>query len=60
METKTAETYRFESHQTYLSEFVFPNFWFHMVIAYSILRIKGVEVGALDFYKDILTKVERC
>lgn len=35
--------------QTYLLEFVLPNFFFHVTIAYALLRHQGVEVGKLDY-----------
>lgn len=33
----------------YLYGFVIPNFYFHMSIAYAILRHNGVEIGKRDF-----------
>lgn len=33
----------------YLLDFVLPNFYFHVVTAYDILRHNGVEVGKRDF-----------
>lgn len=35
--------------QTYLLNFVWPNFYFHMTIAYAILRHNGVDLGKMDF-----------
>jgi hypothetical protein len=35
--------------QPYLLDFAFPNFWFHAVTAYAILRHCGVEIGKQDF-----------
>lgn len=35
--------------QRYLTEYVLPNFHFHVCIAYAILRHCGVEVGKQDF-----------
>jgi len=35
--------------QPYLLQFVTPNFYFHIVTAYDILRHNGVEVGKADF-----------
>jgi len=34
---------------TYLNYFALPNFYFHMSIAYAILRKNGVPVGKVDF-----------
>jgi len=33
----------------YLSHFVLPNFYFHLTVAYAILRRCGVEIGKADF-----------
>ena len=33
----------------YLLGFAIPNFFFHVAIAYAILRWKGVEIGKLDY-----------
>ncbi|MCA9707505.1 MAG: DUF1993 domain-containing protein [Myxococcales bacterium] len=33
----------------YLAEMALPNFYFHLVTAYAILRHNGVEVGKRDF-----------
>lgn len=35
--------------QTYLVDFVFPNFYFHAATAYGILRHNGVVLGKGDF-----------
>ncbi|MCF8198775.1 MAG: DUF1993 domain-containing protein [Sulfuritalea sp.] len=34
---------------TYLLGFALPNFYFHVVTAYNILRHNGVEIGKRDF-----------
>lgn len=34
---------------TYVHGFAIPNFYFHLSIAYAILRSKGVQIGKLDF-----------
>ena len=33
----------------YVREFSLPNFYFHLSIAYAILRMKGLEIGKADF-----------
>ena len=33
----------------YLSQFLLPNFYFHLTAAYAILRHNGVELGKRDF-----------
>jgi hypothetical protein len=35
--------------QPYLLEQTYPNFYFHLTVAYALLRQGGVEVGKLDF-----------
>jgi hypothetical protein len=37
------------SGQNYLFNFALPNFFFHAVTAYDILRHNGVEIGKQDF-----------
>jgi hypothetical protein len=37
------------SGEDYLFQFALPNFYFHIVTAYDILRHLGVPVGKLDF-----------
>jgi hypothetical protein len=37
------------SGQTYLLSFALPNFFFHVVTAYDILRHNGVEIGKIDY-----------
>jgi len=33
----------------YLAQFVLPNFYFHLAVAYATLRHNGVEIGKRDF-----------
>jgi len=40
----------------YLIQFALPNFYFHTVIAYEILRHNGVELGKRDFIGGIPLK----
>jgi uncharacterized protein len=35
--------------QSYLLDFVLPNFYFHVTTTYAILRHSGVDVGKTDF-----------
>jgi len=37
------------SGQDYLLNFVLPNFYFHLSMAYAILRHNGVPLGKMDF-----------
>ena len=41
-------TLRF-SGRSYVTDFVLPNFYFHVTIAYALLRHNGVEIGKQDF-----------
>jgi hypothetical protein len=33
----------------FLRDWLLPNFYFHVVTAYDILRNNGVEIGKLDY-----------
>jgi hypothetical protein len=35
--------------QDYLLQFALPNFYFHLTMAYAILRHNGVQIGKRDF-----------
>lgn len=35
--------------QPYLLEQTYPNFYFHLTVAYALLRQGGVDIGKLDF-----------
>ncbi|PSF33899.1 DUF1993 domain-containing protein [Aphanothece hegewaldii CCALA 016] len=37
------------SGHAYVNEFLIPNFYFHMVTAYGILRMAGVPIGKRDY-----------
>ncbi|KAM0427607.1 hypothetical protein ACHAPT_007568 [Fusarium lateritium] len=57
METKVGD-FRFTG-QRYISEYVLPNFHFHLTSAYCIMRAQGVPLGAFDYLKDVFEKVEK-
>jgi len=40
--------------QPYLLNFVLPNLYFHITVAYAILRHNGVDLGKMDFLGKIL------
>ncbi|KAK1777699.1 hypothetical protein QBC45DRAFT_416221 [Copromyces sp. CBS 386.78] len=40
--------------QHYVLKFAVPNFFFHVQTAYSILRMKGVPVGKMDYLSNFL------
>lgn len=37
------------SGQGLVTDFTLPNFYFHMTVAYALLRMKGVAIGKMDF-----------
>ena len=37
----------------YLTDFVLPNFFFHVSMVYALLRKNGIEIGKSDFLGDI-------
>ena len=37
------------SGRAYVNDFLIPNFYFHMVTAYDILRMAGVPIGKRDY-----------
>lgn len=39
--------------QSYLLQFVLPNFYFHVTTAYNLLRHNGVELAKMDFLGSI-------
>jgi hypothetical protein len=42
--------------ETFLLSFAMPNFYFHAVTAYDILRSKGVPIGKRDFEGQLRTR----
>lgn len=47
------------SGQTYLDEFLMPNFYFHLVTVYDILRMSGVEIGKRDYMLHLVPKIKQ-
>jgi hypothetical protein len=43
----------------YVNEFLIPNFYFHMVTAYDILRMAGVAIGKRDYMLHLLPSVKK-
>jgi uncharacterized protein len=41
----------------YLNHFLLPNFYFHLTVAYAILRHCGVELGKVDYLGGIPMKI---
>ncbi len=47
------------SGDTYISEFLMPNFYFHLVTAYDILRMTGVPIGKRDYMLHLVPFVKQ-
>ncbi|KAL4957541.1 hypothetical protein BDW69DRAFT_156075 [Aspergillus filifer] len=45
------------TNESYAVAYAMPNFFFHLVTAYDILRARGVPLGKLDYLKDFLKPV---
>ena len=43
----------------YLRDWAFPNFYFHVVTAYDILRHNGVEIGKQDYLASVQRLIRR-
>ena len=45
----------------YVNEFLMPNFYFHLVTAYDILRMAGVSIGKRDYMMHLMPfiKIDR-
>jgi len=47
------------SGSAYVNEFLMPNFYFHMVTAYDILRMVGVPIGKRDYMMHLVPLVRK-
>ena len=47
------------SGSAYVNEFLIPNFYFHMVTAYDILRMTGVPIGKRDYMMHLVPFVKK-
>ncbi|MBE9031246.1 DUF1993 domain-containing protein [filamentous cyanobacterium LEGE 11480] len=47
------------SGSAYVDEFLLPNFYFHLVTAYNILRMVGVPIGKRDYMLHLLPLVQQ-
>ncbi|MBN1240986.1 MAG: DUF1993 domain-containing protein [Gammaproteobacteria bacterium] len=47
------------SGEDYVHEFLLPNFYFHLVTAYDILRMAGVAIGKADYMLHLMPLVKR-
>ena len=43
----------------YVDEFLMPNFYFHLVTAYDILRMTGVSIGKKDYMMHLMSFVKQ-
>ena len=43
----------------YVHEFLMPNFYFHLVTAYDILRMAGVSIGKRDYMMHLIPFVKK-
>ena len=47
------------SGATYIDDWLVPNFYFHLVTTYDLLRMSGVRIGKADYMVHLLPKVEQ-
>lgn len=47
------------SGSAYVNDFLIPNFYFHMVTAYDILRMAGVPIGKRDYMMHLVPLVKQ-
>lgn len=47
------------SGRAYVHDFLIPNFYFHLVTAYDILRMAGVSIGKRDYMLHLLPVVRQ-
>lgn len=43
----------------YVNQFLIPNFYFHLVTAYNILRMAGVTIGKKDYMMHLMPLVRK-
>jgi len=46
------------SGDAYVNEFLMPNFYFHLVTAYDILRMAGVPIGKQNYMMHLVPPIE--
>ena len=44
---------------SYVHEFLMPNFYFHLVTAYDILRMAGVSIGKRDYMMHLMPFIKK-
>ena len=45
--------------EEYVDDFLLPNFYFHLVTVYAILRMSGARIGKQDFMAHLLPRLQR-
>lgn len=66
-DTKLDEVMRMDSEGTYIeltgshyvADFLMPNFYFHLVTAYDILRMAGVPIGKRDYMMHLVPFIKQ-
>jgi len=43
----------------FIDGFLIPNFYFHLVTAYNIMRMKGVPLGKADYMSNLVAKIKQ-
>ena len=43
----------------YIDDFLIPNFYFHLVTAYNIMRMKGVPLGKANYVPHLVAKIKQ-
>ncbi len=51
------EFYAILSAEDYVTDFLIPNFYFHLVTAYDILRANGVSIGKAEYMAHLRDRV---
>ncbi len=46
------------SGREYVADFLVPNFYFHLVTTYSILRANGVEIGKVNYMAHLVGRLK--
>lgn len=44
---------KYQTAQDYLKDYALPNFFFHLVTAYAILRNQGMPLGKMDYINEL-------
>ena len=47
------------SGQSYVDDFLMPNFYFHLTTAYDIIRMAGVPIGKRDYMMHLVPLLQR-